>query len=73
LTLDIPDITEKIIGCAYRVYNTMGSGFLEAVYGKCLAIEFNQAGLRAEFQKPIEVFYFGQNVGCYVADIVVEG
>ena len=73
MTLDISDITEKIIGCAYRVYNTMGSGFLEAVYGKCLAIEFDQAGLRAEFQKPIEVFYFGQNVGCYVADIVVDG
>ena len=32
-------ITEKIIGCAYKVYNTMGFGFLESVYEKCLLIE----------------------------------
>ncbi|PIS38149.1 MAG: GxxExxY protein, partial [Nitrospirae bacterium CG08_land_8_20_14_0_20_52_24] len=33
------DVTEKIIGCAYRVYNEMGFGFLESVYEKCLLIE----------------------------------
>ena len=36
--MDRSDLTEKIIGCAYRVYNAMGSGFLENVYEKCLAI-----------------------------------
>ncbi|PIX84836.1 MAG: GxxExxY protein, partial [Nitrospirae bacterium CG_4_10_14_3_um_filter_53_41] len=39
------DVTEKIIGCAYRVYNEMGFGFLESVYEKCLLIELQKAGL----------------------------
>jgi GxxExxY protein len=71
--MDYSEITEKIIGCAYRVYNVMGPGFLENVYEKCLAIELNKAGLNAEFQKPVEVFYDSQNVGSFAADILVEG
>ena len=42
------ELTEKIIGCAYRVYNKMGYGFLESVYEKCLLIELKKAGLEAE-------------------------
>ncbi len=72
MTVDSSDLTEKIIGCAYRVYNTMGSGFLESVYEKCLAIELEMAGLEAEFQKSIDVFYASQQVGNFVADIFVE-
>ena len=72
MTVDSSDLTEKIIGCAYRVYNTMGSGFLESVYEKCLAIELEMAGLEAEFQKPIDVFYTSQQVGNFIADIFVE-
>ncbi|MEA3428212.1 MAG: GxxExxY protein [Thermodesulfobacteriota bacterium] len=49
------ELTEKIIGCAYRVYNRMGYGFLESVYEKCLLIELRKAGLSAVFQKPISV------------------
>jgi GxxExxY protein len=67
------EITEKIIGCAYRVYNQMGFGFLESVYEKCLLIELRRAGLTAESQIPIHVFYDGENVGEFIADIVVEG
>ena len=66
------DLTEKIIGCAYRVYNTMGFGFLESVYEKCMAIELKKAGLSAEFQKPLKVHYEGEEVGDFVADCVVE-
>ena len=66
------DLTEKIIGCAYRVYNTMGFGFLESVYEKCLLIELKKAGLRAQAQQPIKVLYDGQIVGEFIADIVVE-
>jgi len=44
----LEDLTEKIIGCAYRVYNRMGFGFLESVYEKCLLIELRKAGLRAD-------------------------
>jgi len=67
------EITEKIIGCAYRVYNTMGFGFLESVYEKCLLIELTKAGLQAKAQEPVTVSYEGEVVGEFVADIVVEG
>jgi len=71
--MEYADITEKIIGCAYRVYNTLGAGFLESVYEKCLAIEFAKIDLQAAFQQPVEVFYEKQQVGSYIADIIVEG
>jgi len=65
-------VTETIIGCAYRVYNRMGFGFLESVYEKCLLIELSKAGLTVEPQKPITVFYDEHIVGEFVADIVVD-
>jgi len=66
------EITEKIIGCAYAVYNRMGYGFLESVYEKCLLIELRKAGLKAESQQAITVYYENQIVGDFIADIVVE-
>jgi GxxExxY protein len=65
-------MTEQIIGCAYRVYNKMGFGFLESVYEKCMQIELKKAGLAAKSQQPIKVFYEGETVGDFVADLVVE-
>lgn len=65
-------ITEKIIGCAYGVYNAMGFGFLESVYEKCVMIELANAGLGFQSQKPITVRYEGQVVGEFVADLYVE-
>ena len=65
-------ITEQIIGCAYRVYNKIGYGFLEAVYEKCMIIELGKAGLQVASQRPITVYYDGAVVGKYVADLVVE-
>jgi GxxExxY protein len=67
------ELTEKIIGCAYRVYNKMGFGFLESVYEKCLMIELRQIGLLAEAQVPINVEYEGEVVGEFFADVLVEG
>ena len=43
--MEYKDVTETIIGCAYRVYNRMGFGFLESVYEKCMLIELRKAGL----------------------------
>lgn len=65
-------LTEKISGCAYRVYNVMGFGFLESVYEKCLLIELNKAELKAQAQQPIAVFYDSEIVGEFVADVIVE-
>ena len=70
--MEYQELTKNIIGCAYRLYNKMGFGFLESVYEECLLIELRKAGLRAESQKPITVFYDGEIVGEFVADIVVE-
>ena len=65
-------ITETIIGCAYRVYNKMGFGFLESVYEKCLMIELQKSDLSVQSQKPITVQYENQVVGEFIADIVVN-
>jgi len=70
--MEYQSVTEKIIGCAYRVYNKMGFGFLESVYEKCLLIELRKAGLDAESQKPITVYYDDEIVGEFIADIIVN-
>ena len=66
------ELTEKVIGCAYQVYNKMGFGFLESVYENCLLIELRKAGLKTEAQISITVTYKDEIVGEFVADIVVE-
>ena len=66
------ELTEKIIGSAYNVYNKMGFGFLESVYEKCLLIELGKNGLKVESQKPIIVKYDNEVVGEFKADVIVE-
>jgi len=70
--MEYEEMTKIIIGCAYRVYNKMGFGFLESVYEKCLLIELLKAGLDPESQKAISVYYDGEVVGEFVADIIVN-
>ena len=70
--MEYEELTEQIIGCAYRVYNRMGYGFLESVYEKCLLIELRKSGLSAVSQEPITVSYENEVVGNFVADIIVE-
>ena len=65
-------LTEQIIRCAFAIYNKMGFGYLESVYERCMAIELQKAGLKAVFQQEIPVFYDGQSVGVFVADLLVE-
>jgi len=69
---ELNTITEKVIGCAYRVSNTLGSGFLEKVYENALAHEVRKAGLSASQQQALQVYYDGMIVGEYCADLVVE-
>ena len=66
------ELSEKIIGCAYAVANILGSGFLEKVYENALCIELNKAGLIAEQQVPMKVYYDCICVGDYFVDILVE-
>ena len=66
------DLTYKIRGCIYEVYQTLGAGFLEKIYEEALLIELVSQGLKAESQKPIKVPYKGKQIGNYIADIIVE-
>lgn len=65
-------LTEGIIKVFYKVYNTLGYGFLEKVYENSLIIELKKAGIAAIPQAPIKVFYEGDVVGEYFADILVN-
>ena len=64
-------LTQRVIGSAFTVYNTLGYGFLEKVYENALVHELRKAGLHITQQKPFPVFYDGINVGDYVADLLV--
>ena len=66
------DLTQKIIGCAYKVHNTLGPGFLEKVYENALRMELEKHGLRIKQQEPINVTYEGKVVGEYYADLWVD-
>jgi GxxExxY protein len=66
-------LTSKIIGCAMTVHSTLGPGFLESVYKNAFAHELRKAGLAVECERPIEVRYDGIVVGCFAADMLVEG
>ena len=66
------DLTQKIIGAFYQVYNELGYGFSEKVYENALVSELIELGFQVEQQKQILVYYGGQAVGEYFADIVVN-
>ena len=65
-------LTETIIGCAFKVHNTLCHGFLEKVYENALRIELTKQGLEVKQQEPIRVHYDGQVVGEFYADLSVE-
>jgi GxxExxY protein len=65
-------LPEQVIGCAFRVSNGVGDGFLEKVYENALAHELRKTGLRVEQQYPIKVVYDGEIVGDYFEDLLVE-
>ena len=66
------DLTQKIIGCAFKVHNALGAGFLEKVYENALRIELEKLGFAVKQREPINVIYDGQVVGEYYADLWVE-
>ena len=66
------ELTEKIIGVFYDVYNEIGYGFLESVYEKCLVVALREAGLTAEQQVPIPFFFRGHALADFSADLLVN-
>ena len=69
--MEVNEVTEKIIGCVYKVSNTLGGGFLEKVYENASVIEVGKTGLDVRQQYPIEVKYDGVIVGEFFADLLV--
>ena len=67
------ELTQKIIGVFYEVYNELGHGFLESVYEEAMLIALNETGLRTGQQVPTRVWFRGRKVGDFKADILVEG
>jgi GxxExxY protein len=70
MTLD--EMTYKINGCAMKVHNTLGNGFQEVIYQRCLAIEMERAGLLFAREQDQTIYYEDIEVGTRRADFVVE-
>ena len=66
------NLTDRIIHAAMEVHKTLGFGFLEAVYGNALYKELKRCGIKCECQKTIDVYYKGEKVGQYIADMLIE-
>jgi GxxExxY protein len=68
----LDDLTYKINGCAMKVHNTLGNGFQEVIYQRCLAIELSNAGLNFVREQEQAIFYQEQRVGTRRVDFIVE-
>ena len=67
------DLSGQVIGLAMKVHSTLGPGFLESVYQNALIWELRKSGFKSEAERPISVFYDGQTVGAFTADVLVNG
>lgn len=66
------ELTYRIIGCAMKVHNTLGPGFQEVIYQRCLAIELERSGLAFAREQEHPIYYEAIEVGTRRADFVVE-
>lgn len=66
------DLTGKIIGCAMKVHSTLGNGFQEVIYQRCLSIEMKKQGLGFARELEMTIFYDGIDVGTRRVDFLVE-
>jgi len=67
------ELTYKIIGCAMKVHNTLGNGFQEVIYQRCLAIELGKASLEFLREEEMPIYYENEQVGTRRADFIVSG
>ncbi len=69
--MELNELTEKIIGCAYEVSNVLGSGFPESVYEKALHYQALKVGLASERQYQMKMFFDDILVGEFFADLLI--
>jgi GxxExxY protein len=67
------ELTYRIIGCAMKVHNTLGNGFQEVIYQRCLAIELDKAQIVYVREKEMPIYYENVHVGTRRADFIIEG
>ena len=65
-------LTERIIGCCFKVHRELGPGFNEKIYNNALKVLFDQEGLQYQTEEEFEVFYLNKRMGSFRADLVVE-
>lgn len=66
------ELVYQIVGCAMRVHRELGYGFLEKVYENALMVALRKEGIEARQQSPVPVYFEGEMVGEYFADVLVE-
>jgi GxxExxY protein len=71
-TINVNDITHKIIGCAMQVHNTLGNGFQEVIYQRALEIEMRIAGLEFVREMEMPIFYREELIGTRRVDFFVQ-
>lgn len=67
------ELTERVIGCFYDVYNDLGFGFLESEYHRAMIVALEAVGLRVQSEAKLPVYFRGVQVGDFQADLLVEG
>ncbi|MGV3656843.1 MAG: GxxExxY protein [Chitinophagaceae bacterium] len=70
--LKLNELTQKIIGCAMTIHRKMRNGYVEAVYGKCLAIEMKKTGVEFVQEGEVPIYYDETIVGKRRGDIIIE-
>jgi len=70
--MEINDLTHKVIGCAFKVHNALGAGFLEKVYENALKLELTKLDIKARQQVKLPVWYEGHQIGIYFPDLWIE-
>ncbi|HXQ71215.1 MAG TPA: GxxExxY protein [Pyrinomonadaceae bacterium] len=70
--MEINNLTHAVIGCAYKVHNVLGSGFLEKIYENALKIELDKLQISAYQQKELPVWYDGKEIGLYYPDLWID-
>lgn len=72
MSLEHEELTGSIINAFFKVYNTLGYGFLEKVYENALLLELRTRGIHCLSQYSVKVYYDNVEVGFYIADIIVN-
>ena len=67
-----PDLSYKILGIAFKVYNNLGCGLPEYCYKMALMIEFKKYNIKAQKEATTKVYYDNQQIGYFKSDIIVD-